>query len=89
VAAECPWRQSSTNTVMVPRRKSIQQNFPTLSQEQIHGAIAFYLGHGQEAEAYLVELERKWDQLERSAKPIDPDLQRRLEDARKRLPAQR
>ena len=25
--------------------ETIRQNFPTLSLEQIHGAIAFYLGH--------------------------------------------
>ena len=65
--------------------ETIRQNFPTLSLEQIYGAIAFYLGHQEEAEAYLGYLEKKWDELERSAKPLDPELQQRLEEARKRL----
>jgi uncharacterized protein (DUF433 family) len=65
--------------------ETILQNFPTLSLEQIYGAIAFYLGHQEEAEAYLGDLEKKWDELERTAKPADPELQQRLEEARKRL----
>ena len=65
--------------------ETIRQNFPTLSLEQIHGAIAFYLGHEDEVNAYLSRLEKKWDELERSATP-DPDLQRRIEEGQKRLP---
>lgn len=67
--------------------ETMRQNFPTLSLEQIHGAIAFYLGHREESENYLHELERKWDELERTAKPASPELQQRIEEARKRLPA--
>jgi uncharacterized protein (DUF433 family) len=63
--------------------ETIRQNFPTLSLEQIHGAIAFYLGHQQEAETYLSDLDKKWDELER-AKPASPDLQQRIEEAQKR-----
>ena len=45
--------------------ETFRQNFPTLSLERIHGAIAFYLGHRQEVEAYLSELEKKWRSEER------------------------
>lgn len=62
--------------------ETIRQDFPTLSLEQIHGAIAFYLGHPQEAEAYLFDLKKKWDELER-AKPASDELQQRLEEARR------
>ena len=65
--------------------ETIRQNFPTLSLEQIHGAIAFYLGHEPEVEAYLQELEKKWDELEKAARPVDPELASRIEEARKRL----
>ena len=65
--------------------ETIQQNFPTLSLEQVYGAIAFYLGHQEEAKAYLRKLEKKWEEMERTAKPADPELQRRIEEARKRL----
>src|SRR5438874_8286333 len=66
--------------------ETIRQNFPTLTLEQIHGAIAFYLGHPGRVEAYLRNLKRKWDELERAASPASPELQHRIEEARKRLP---
>jgi uncharacterized protein (DUF433 family) len=68
--------------------ETIRQNFPTLSLEQVHGAIAFYLGHREDVEAYLRTLEAKWDQLESAAKPVSPELQHRIKEARKRLLAE-
>ena len=65
--------------------ETIHQNFPTLSLEQIHSAIAFCLGHSEDVETYLGELEKKWHELEGSAKPASPALQHRIEEARKRL----
>lgn len=65
--------------------ETIRQNFPSLSLEQIHGAIAFYLGHSNEVDNYLHELEKKWDELERAANPASLPLQHRIEEARKRL----
>jgi len=64
--------------------ETIRANFPTLSMEQIHGAIAFYLDNRGEAEAYLRRLENKWEELERAAEPADPDLQQRIEEAKRR-----
>jgi uncharacterized protein (DUF433 family) len=64
--------------------ETIRQNFPTLSLEQVHGAIAFYLGHRQEADTYLHELEMKWRELQRSAKPASPELQQQIEKTRRR-----
>jgi uncharacterized protein (DUF433 family) len=69
--------------------ETIRQNFPTLSLEQIHGVIAFYLANCSEVESYLNALESKWDELERSVEPVDRDLQARLAEARRRLPARR
>ena len=65
--------------------ETIRQNFPTLSLEQIEGTSAFYLSHEAEVTAYLRALDDKWDELERIARPVDPDLQERIEEARKRL----
>jgi len=64
--------------------ETICRNFPTLSLEQVYGAIAFYLGHQNEVAAYLAEQEAKWATRERTVEPISPDLQRRIEEARKR-----
>lgn len=65
--------------------ETIRHDFPTLSLEQIHGAIAFYLGHQPEVEAYMTDLERKWDEIESAAGPGSPEIQRKIENARKRL----
>ena len=65
--------------------ETIRQDFPTLSLEQIHGSIAFYLGHQEEVEAHLRDLEEKWDDLEDAAKPASPELQHRIEEALRRL----
>ena len=65
--------------------ETIQRNFPTLSLSQVYGAIAFYLGHPQETEAYVAELKRKWEELERNAKPVDADLRARIDRARDQL----
>src|SRR5205823_14100083 len=63
----------------------IQQEFETLAVGEIQGVIAFYLTHREECEQYLRRLEEKWEALNRSANPIDPELQQRLDNGRKRL----
>jgi len=65
--------------------ETIRQNFPSLSLAQVYGAIAFYLSHPQESEAYLQELQRKWQELERNGQPPGDELQPKLEQARQRL----
>ncbi len=65
--------------------ETIRQSFPLLSLAQVYGAIAFYLNHQQESEAYLQELKRKWEELERKGQPPSEELQQRLEQARQRL----
>jgi uncharacterized protein (DUF433 family) len=64
--------------------ETIRQNFSTLSLEQVYGAIAFYLGHQTETAAYLAEQEAMWEETERTVTPVSPELQKRIEDARKR-----
>lgn len=41
--------------------ESIASDFPSLSLEQIHGAIAFYLGHRKEVDSYLEAQGARWD----------------------------
>ena len=64
--------------------ETIRQNFPTLSLEQVYGAITFYLGHVNEVNDYLRELEQTWEKIEAQAKPADPELHRRIQEARRR-----
>lgn len=65
--------------------ETIRQSFPSLSLAQVYGAIAFYLNHPQESEAYLQELKRKWEELERRGQPPSEELQAKIEQARQRL----
>ncbi len=69
--------------------ESIQQNFPALTLEQIYGAIAFYLGHKSEVDAYLIEGEKLWDEQRRNQAPLPADLKQRIDRARRELHAKR
>jgi uncharacterized protein (DUF433 family) len=65
--------------------ETIRADFPTLSLKQVHGAIAFYPGHRSEVDDSLRSLDSKWNDLERNAVAASPELQYRLEEARKSL----
>jgi uncharacterized protein (DUF433 family) len=65
--------------------ETIRQNFPSLTLEQVYGAIAFYLAYQTEVEANIREGE---EELERSVPPLSqsrPDLYDRLQKARQEL----
>lgn len=65
--------------------ESIRQSFPTLSLAQVYGAIAFHLNHPQESEADLQDLDNKLAELERAGQPPSEELQKKLDEARRRL----
>jgi uncharacterized protein (DUF433 family) len=69
--------------------ESIAQSFPTLTLEEVYGAIAFYLAHQTEIDAYLQEGEREFEALRRQARQANPLLYRKLEEARQQPPATR
>src|SRR5260370_15865003 len=65
--------------------ESIQQNFPSLTLEQVYGAIAFYLGHQAEVDANIRQGE---EELRRLVPPLSqrkPEAYERLQRARHRL----
>jgi hypothetical protein len=53
--------------------------------EEVYGAIAFYLGHQAEIDAYLEEGEREFETLRQLARQSNPLLYRKLEEARQQL----
>ena len=62
--------------------ETIRQSFPSLTLEQVYGAITFYLGHQAHVDANIREGE---EELERSVPPLSqsrPDLYARLQKAR-------
>ncbi len=65
--------------------ETIVDEFPTLSLEQVYGAITFYLADRSKIDAYLAESERLWDEAGKNQSPVPPALRQRLERARREL----
>ena len=59
---------------------AIVEEFPTLSLEQVYGAIAFYLGHQDEIDAYLKEQEARWESLRAQSAITNQDLIDRIKE---------
>src|SRR5690242_15484773 len=68
--------------------ESIRQAFPTLTLEQVYGAITFYLGHQSEVDVSLREAEGAWAEFE-ATHPIPQATQDRLREARERMSTRR
>jgi uncharacterized protein (DUF433 family) len=66
--------------------ESIQRAFPLLTLEEVYGAIAFYLAHMQEIDAYLTQSEAEFvsqaSTLNAAARTANAALFQRLEEAR-------
>jgi uncharacterized protein (DUF433 family) len=60
--------------------ETIRQVFPTLTLEQVYGAIAFYLGHQEEVDASLRDAEQAWSEFE-ATHPVPESIQERLREA--------
>jgi uncharacterized protein (DUF433 family) len=69
--------------------ETIVDEFPTLSLEQVYGAITFYLANRVEIDAYLAETESQWAEARKNQAPIPPALQERLERARREMSSKR
>jgi uncharacterized protein (DUF433 family) len=65
--------------------ETIVDEFPTLSLEQVYGAITFYVANRAEIDAYLTETERSWEEARKKQSTIPPALRERLERARRQL----
>lgn len=68
--------------------EAIRSHYPTLTLEQVYGAITFYLGSKAEVEADIAERERVEDEFA-EAHPAPADLKKKLECARQQLFARR
>ena len=68
--------------------EAIRLHYPTLSLEQVYGAITFYLGNKQDVEEDIVAREREEDEFEKTH-PFPPHLKEKLERARQEIPARK
>lgn len=62
--------------------EAIRSGFPTLSLEQVYGAIAFYLGHKEEVDHDMAARERLEDAFS-EAHPAPSQVKEKLERARR------
>ena len=63
--------------------ESIVESFPTVTLEQVFGALAFYLSNRAAVDAYLAEGERKFEKMAKISRAQNPVLFRRLEQAKR------
>ena len=64
--------------------EAIRSHYPTLSLEQVYGAITFYLGAREEVEKDITQRESVEDEFTKTH-PAPPDLKEKLERARQQL----
>ncbi|MEZ6110878.1 MAG: DUF433 domain-containing protein [Pirellulaceae bacterium] len=62
--------------------EEITEAFPTLSVEQVFGAIAFYLRHRNEIDAHLQQQEHRWADVQVNSAEANGPLLARLRAAR-------
>lgn len=67
--------------------ESIAQSFPVLRLEQVYGAVAYYLAHRDEVDAYLERSREDFEAQRVAARAADPAFYQKLADARLREPA--
>ena len=68
--------------------EAIRSHYPTLSLEQVNGAIAFYLGHKDEVDKVMTERERVEADFSK-AHPTPAHLKAKIERARQQQLARR
>jgi uncharacterized protein (DUF433 family) len=68
--------------------EAIRSHYPTLTLEQVYGAITFYLGHKSEVENDIEQRRREEDAYS-AAHPTPPDIKEKFERMRRQMLARR
>jgi len=69
--------------------EAIRLAYPTLSLEQVYGAITFYLANKEEVERDMAERRRVEDEVIKAQPPLPSELQQKLERAREQMLSRR
>lgn len=59
--------------------------FPTLTLEEVYGAVTYYLGHEAEIDHYLKESAVEAEKLRQEMRAAEPEYYRKLMEARREL----
>jgi Protein of unknown function (DUF433) len=62
--------------------EGMAENYPALSLEQVHGALAFYLANQTEIDAYLADGQRAADSQHLQSRQTNAELIAKLQRAR-------
>lgn len=62
--------------------ESMVESYPALTLEQVHGALAFYLGNQKDIDAYLMEGQRTAEAQHRQSRQTNAELIAKLQRAR-------
>jgi uncharacterized protein (DUF433 family) len=62
--------------------ESMVDSYPALTLEQVHGALAFYLGNQNEIDAYLAEGERTAESQHEQSRQTNSELIAKLQRSR-------
>jgi uncharacterized protein (DUF433 family) len=62
--------------------ESIQRSFPSLTLEQVHGALAFYLSHKAAVDKYLAEGDAEFEKLSEASRETHAEWYEKLRRAR-------
>jgi uncharacterized protein (DUF433 family) len=65
--------------------EAITQSFQTLTLEQVYGAIAFYLRHRAEIDAYLQQGRSNYRAQRQAARDTDPMFYQKMAEARRQM----
>jgi uncharacterized protein (DUF433 family) len=68
--------------------ETIQSHYPTLSLDQVNGAITFYLTHEDEVDQVMEERRRAEDAY-LAAHPTPPDIKEKFERMRRQMSSRR
>ena len=69
--------------------EAIRLGYPTLSLEQVYGAITFYLANKKDVERDVEERRRIEDEVVKEQPPLAPELRQKLERAREQMLSRR
>jgi hypothetical protein len=65
--------------------RRITQSFPTLTLEQVYGAIAYYLDHQDEIDEYIRQGEADYDARREEARKADPMFYQKMAERRRHM----
>ena len=63
----------------------IVKSLPSLTLEQVYGAITFYLANRAAMDAYLAEIDKLWEEFPKNQDPQSAELQKKLNRRRQEL----